>query len=90
MSANKKTQKNCRIVDFAVPADHRIKPKESEKRDKYKNLARELDKLGNMKVTVIPIVIGAFGIILKGLVKGLEDLEISRYHPDYSIIVVYQ
>ena len=29
-----------------------------------------------MKVMVIPIVIGAFGTIPKGLVKGLEDLKI--------------
>ena len=37
------------------------KPKESEKKDKYLDLARELKKLWNMKVTIIPIVIGAFG-----------------------------
>ena len=30
-----------------------------------------------MKVTVIPIVIGALGTVTKGLVKGLEDLEIK-------------
>ena len=30
-----------------------------------------------MKVTVIPIVIGALGTILKGLIKGLEDLKIT-------------
>ena len=30
-----------------------------------------------MKVTVIPIVIGAFGTINKGLLKGLEDLEVG-------------
>ena len=29
-----------------------------------------------MKVTVIPIVIGALGTVTKGLVQGLEDLEI--------------
>ena len=34
-----------RKVDFAVPADHRIKLKESEKRDKYQELVRELKKL---------------------------------------------
>ena len=38
---------------FAVSADHRIKPKESEKIDKYLDLARELKKLWNMKVTII-------------------------------------
>ena len=38
----KKKKRTCRIVDFAVPADHRIKLKECEKRDKYVDLAREL------------------------------------------------
>ena len=42
---NKKKKKRiCEIVDFAVPADHRIKLKESEKKDKYLDLARELKK----------------------------------------------
>ena len=31
-----------------------------------------------MQVTIIPIVIGAFGTVTKGLLKGLEDLEVSR------------
>ena len=31
-------------MDFAVSADNRIKPKESEKKDKYLDLARELKK----------------------------------------------
>ena len=30
-----------------------------------------------MKVTFIPIVIGAFGTVTEGLIKGLEDLEIT-------------
>ena len=42
-------------------------------KDKYQDLARELKKLWNLKVTVIPIVIGAVGTATKGLVKGLED-----------------
>ena len=51
--------------------------KESEKKDNYLNLARELKKLWNMKVTIVPILIGAFGTITKGLLKGLEDLEVG-------------
>ena len=35
----------CRIVEFVVSADCRIKLKESGKRDKYLDLARELKKL---------------------------------------------
>ena len=41
----KKKEKRIRkIIDFAVAADHRIKLKECEKRDKYLDLARELKK----------------------------------------------
>ena len=44
----------------------------------YLDLARELTKLWNMQVTVIPIVFGAFGTVTKVLVKVLEDLEVGR------------
>ena len=30
-----------------------------------------------MKVTIVPIVIGALGTVTKGLLKGLEDMEVS-------------
>ena len=67
-----KKKRTCKIVDFAVPADHRIKLKECEKKDMYLDLARELKKLRNMQVTIISIVIGAFGTVTKGLLKGLK------------------
>ena len=37
-----KKKATCRIVDFAVPVDCSVKLKESEKKDKYSDLAREL------------------------------------------------
>ena len=78
-----------KIVDFAVPADHRINLKESEKKDEYYDLARELKKLWNMKVTTAPVVIGALGTVTKWLLKGLEDLEVGvgggRDYPNDSI-----
>ena len=64
-------------MDFAVQADYRIKLKECGKKDKYLDLARELKKLWNMKVTIIPILIRAFETVTKGLLKGLEDLEVG-------------
>ena len=64
-------------MDFAVPGDHRVKLKESEKKSKYFDLVKELKKLWNVKVMVIPVVIEALGTVAKGLVKGLEDLEIT-------------
>ena len=57
----------CKIVDIA----------EYEKEDKYLDLARELKKLWNMKVMIIPIMIGAFTTVTKGILKGLEDLEVG-------------
>ena len=70
-----KKKRTCKIVDFAAPTDYRIKLKECEKKGKYLDLARELKKLWNMQVTMIPIVIVAFRTVTKGLLKGLEDLE---------------
>ena len=40
----KKQKKNCNIDDFIVPAEHRIKLKELEKRDKYLDLCWVLKK----------------------------------------------
>ena len=60
-------------MDFAVSAHPRIKVKESEKLD------RSLKRLGSMKISVIPIVVGALETVPKGLEKtpavggGIED-----------------
>ena len=45
---NNEKKRICKIVDFAVPADHSIKLKECEKKDKYLDLARELKMMWNM------------------------------------------
>ena len=58
-------------MNFAIPADDRVKVKESEKREKYLDLARELKELWNMKVTLILIL----GTNPKELLKRLEDSE---------------
>ena len=68
------------IEDFAVLADHRVKLKESEKKDKYLDFAVNLEKLWTLKVTVIPIVIGALGI------RELRNKSKSGDHPNYSFI----
>ena len=66
-------ERTCCQVDFAIPATYRVKIKENKKRD----LARELKKLWNLKVTVMLVIIGALGMILKGLVWRLEELKIG-------------
>ena len=64
-------------MDFAVPVYCWVKIKENEKGDEYLDLARELKRLRNKKVTVVPIVIGVLGTSHEDLVKGLEELEIG-------------
>ena len=53
LSFNWPSKRTYHRVDFTVLADHRIKEKEKERKDKYLNLARELKKLWNIKVTVV-------------------------------------
>ena len=52
-------QRTWRIVDSAFPADHKVKIKENEKRDKYLELASELKNTTktqwNMRVMELPI-----------------------------------
>ena len=36
-----------------------------------------MKKLWNMKRTIVPIVIDTFGTVTKGLLKGMEDLELG-------------
>ena len=78
-----------RTVDFTVPVDDRMKTIENKKRDKYLELARELKKLWNMRVMVIPIVIGSLGTIPRGLLdKGTGragNRRTSRDHPNYNM-----
>ena len=80
-----KKKRICKIVVYAVLADHRIKLKEWEKKDRYLDLARELKDLWSMQVIIIPIVIGAFGTVTKGT-GGLGCWRPSRDHPNDSII----
>ena len=47
---NNKKEGTCRVVDFVVPVDHRVKLKECEKRDKYLDLVRELKKTVEHKI----------------------------------------
>jgi hypothetical protein len=59
--------KICLLIDVAIPSDRNVVKKESEKKLKYKNLSIEIQRMWNMKCFVIPVLIGATGIVTKGL-----------------------
>ena len=80
MIINKK-ERTCGIVDFAVPVNHRVKTKESEKKDAFRPCQRS--KLWNMKVTVIRIVISTLETVPKSLERGMEDSGIIQNTEQY-------
>ncbi|CAB4022312.1 Hypothetical predicted protein [Paramuricea clavata] len=72
-----KKEKECKIIDIAVPGDCRICIKKTEKVEKYEELKREIRKIWAMKkVEVIPIVVGALGAVSNKLDKWIEKLGI--------------
>ena len=46
-----KKHHECQIIDFAIPYDTKGDDKEVEKIERYLDLARELKKVWNMKVS---------------------------------------
>ena len=68
-----KEHRKCQIIDFAIPYDTRVNDKEVKKFEKYLDLVRELKKVWNMKVTVVPLVVGALGTPAKALEKRLKS-----------------
>jgi hypothetical protein len=59
--------KICLLIDVAIPSDRNVIQKESENKLKYKNLSIEIQRKWNMKCFVTPVIIGATGIVTRGL-----------------------
>ena len=48
--------------------------KEAEKKLKYKSLCTEIQRMWNLKCTIVPVIIGATGIVTRSLKKNLETI----------------
>ena len=72
-----KKERSCKIIDFAVPGDSRIEEKEKDKIEKYQELGRELQKIWNVKVKIIPLVVGSLGAIPKQFGNRLKQIGIA-------------
>ena len=69
-----KKEKTCTLIDVAIPADRNDVQKEAEKKLKYKSLCIEIQRVWNLKCTIIPIKIGATGIVTRSLRKNLDGV----------------
>jgi hypothetical protein len=58
----------------AITADRNVVKKEAEKELKYKSLGIETQLMWNLKCTIIPVIIGATGIVTKSLRENLEAI----------------
>ena len=72
-----KKEKSCKIIDFAVLGDSRIEEKEKDKIEKYQDLRRKLQKIWNVKVKIIPLVVGCLGAIPKQFGNRLKQIGIT-------------
>ena len=72
-----KTKNDCKIIDFACPFDSRIEEREKDKTKGYNDMKRELKKIWDMSVKVIPVVVGAIGTSQKKLKQWLSDIGIG-------------
>ena len=67
-----KKEKTCTLTDVAITADRNVVQKEAETTLNYKSLCKEIQRMLNMKCKIISVIIGATGIVTKGLKKNLE------------------
>ena len=68
-----KQERECAIVDIAVPGDKRIVEKENEVK-KYQELKQKIPRMWNTKtVWEVKIVVGSFASVTKNLENWLES-----------------
>jgi len=59
-----KKEETCTLIDVAIPADRNAVQKEAEKKLKYNSLCIEIQRMWNLKCTIVPVIIGATGIVI--------------------------
>jgi hypothetical protein len=62
------------LIDVAISGDRNVIKKEAKKILKYKDLTIEIQRMWNVKATVIPVIIGATGTISKSLKKYVSGI----------------
>ena len=69
-----KKEKTCLLIDMTCPSDKNVSTKEVEKLSKYKDLEIEVTRMWGMKTTIVPVVVGALGVIKKHLDKHINKI----------------
>jgi hypothetical protein len=80
-------EKTCTLIDVAIPADRNVVQKEAEKTLQYKSLCIEIQRMWNLKCTIIPVIIGATGIVTRSLRKNLRMIGAVLTLPVYAFVL---
>jgi hypothetical protein len=63
------------LMDVSISGDRNVIKKEgTEKIPKYKDLTTEIQRMWNVKIKVIPVIIGATGTISKSFRKYVSNI----------------
>ena len=73
-----KEKKHCLFIDIAAPRDDKVAEKEDEKENKHQPLKFEIMRIWEInKVEVIPIVVGALGVLTKRMQKWIPKIGVE-------------
>jgi 23S rRNA pseudoU1915 N3-methylase RlmH len=78
-----KNEKTCMLINVTITADRNAVQKKAGKKLKYKSFCTEIKRMWNLKGEIITVIIGATGLVTKGLRKNLEAM--PEKHSIYSL-----
>ena len=67
-------EKTCLLIDMSVPSDRNIAVKEFDKLSKYKDLEIEIQKMWHLKTTIVPVIVGALGVVKKSMQEHIDKI----------------
>ena len=59
---------------MTIPTDQNIPPKEFNNLSKYKDLEIEIQRMGKLRTSTVPVIVGALDMIKKGRQKHLDTI----------------
>ena len=62
------------LIDVAILGDKNVIKKEAEKNLKHKDLTMEIQRMGDVKTKVIPVIIGTMGLFKKAFRKYVSNI----------------
>ena len=69
-----KKQRTCQLIEISVPTERNTSIKTTEKLSKYKDLEIEIEKMWGMNTTTMSAVLGALGLVKKGMEKYVSKI----------------